>query len=282
MPQGLRVALLSWAVFCFSTCSVVHAGTLHLLDIAEQKDIAVNELAPRLASIGIVAMGERHGNRNDHQALQDILSAVLPHKKELALGLEMFQQSSQAELDAYIDGELDDSGLAEVFAHDWGDGFKSVLPLLQFCRDHGIPLIGLNIPREITHKIAARGFLALDEDELTELPPLTCNISPAYEDFLRSILGDHHHGSSSFTFFCEAQRVWDASFAANALNYLADNPESTVFVLCGSVHAWKPAMPSQIHERAPAVSQITILPDLPPGAKITTNDGDYVIIDEKQ
>ncbi|WP_051261890.1 ChaN family lipoprotein [Desulfovibrio inopinatus] len=283
MPHGLRVILMTGLLCVLILLNgQTNANALQLFDIKTQRPVSIETVAPTLAATQIVSVGERHGSRRDHDALQNILSAVLPHKKQLALGLEMFQHESQSELDAYLDGELDDAGLAAVFERDWGQGFSTVLPLLHFCRDNGIPLLGLNIPRDITRKVAARGFSSLDEDELSELPPITCTINPSYEDFLRSMLGDHHHETRSFTFFCEAQRVWDATFAVNALNYLAENPESTVFILCGSVHAWKPAVPSQIQQRAPETTQIIILPDIPPGAVMTTADGDYVLLDSPQ
>jgi hypothetical protein len=51
-------------------------------------------------------------------------------------------------------------------------------------------------------------------------PNISCNVTSEYEAHIKSAYRDHAHGQFNFTYFCEAQLVWDTIMAINALNYL--------------------------------------------------------------
>jgi uncharacterized iron-regulated protein len=139
-------------------------------------------------------------------------------------------------------------------------------------------MIGLNIPREITQQVARNGFASLTPEQTGELPPVTCNVDPAYMDFIRRSFGVHAHGDMEFTYFCEAQIVWDTAMAWQLLTFLKEHPTCRVVVLAGNGHAWKRGIPEQI-QRQSSVPHRVILPEQPgrlDRAGVTLEDADYL------
>jgi uncharacterized iron-regulated protein len=141
-------------------------------------------------------------------------------------------------------------------------------------------MVGLNVPRSITRKVAQNGFESLTPEEIGKLPPIVCRVDREYEEFLRRVLGSHG-SESGFRRFCEAQLVWDTAMAIYALAYLKDHPERTVVVLCGMIHAWKKAAPEQAARENAEVEQAVIQPAVKgrwtPGS-VSKEDADYLIL----
>jgi uncharacterized iron-regulated protein len=149
-----------------------------------------------------------------------------------------------------------------------------------YCRERNIPMIGLNVPRSITRKVAQNGFESLTPEEIGKLPPIVCRVDREYEEFLRRVLGSHG-SESGFRRFCEAQLVWDTAMAIYALEYLKNHPARTVVVLCGMIHAWKKAAPEQATRENAEVEQAVIQPAVKgrwtPGS-VSKEDADYLIL----
>jgi uncharacterized iron-regulated protein len=103
-------------------------------------------------------------------------------------------------------------------------------------------------------------------------------VDPEYEDFIRRALAGHGHGGMSFTYFCEAQVVWDTVMARRLVAFLQDRPGAMVAVLAGSGHAWKQGIPRRVQEAGRFPFKV-ILPQ-PPGktgaAGMDIRDTDYL------
>jgi uncharacterized iron-regulated protein len=100
-------------------------------------------------------------------------------------------------------------------------------------------------------------------------------------DFIKGAFGDHAHGNLSFTFFCEAQLVWDTVMAINALEYLNRTPDAVMIILTGAGHARKNAIPRQVMQIS-EVSCAVFLPEVKgimDSDSIRLNDADYILLD---
>lgn len=253
---------------------------LRLWDLNHSQATTLSKALPALSSADLLIVGESHGNSRHHAAQLSIVKALHASGMSVAVGLEMFQQREQDVLDNWVAGAIPESEMVQAFTQNWGIQWPAYRDIFIYCRDHGVPMVGLNVPREITRKVARQGFVSLAREELGLLPPIVCRIDPDYEAFLRRFVGSDGH-AGAFERFCEAQLVWDAAFAVHALDYLKNQPRHTMIVLTGSVHAWKPAMPFQIQRLAPQIQYISILPDIPAHMDrldITANDADYLIL----
>lgn len=255
---------------------------LDLWDVAAKRAVSLDEGARRFAEADIVYLGESHDVAAHHAAQLAIITAMATIKPDLAVGIEMFPHHDQDVLDAWVGGSLDETALREAFALNWGMAFELYRDIFVFCRERRIPMIALNAPREIVRQVARDGFASLTPEQIGELPPVACVVDPAYEAFLRRMFGAHHHGhASSFAHFCEAQVVWDTAMAYYAVRFLSERPSAVIAVLCGQIHAWRPAMPSRVESLAPGIRQIIVLPRAAGAADedtVTPQDADYLIL----
>jgi uncharacterized iron-regulated protein len=144
----------------------------------------------------------------------------------------MFPKKDQKILDDWVSGKVKEKDFNSAFDKSWGFGWDLYKDILLYARNKKIPLIGLNVPKEITRKVALRGFQSLSGEELSELPPgITCQHDQRYMDFIRRIFDQEIHNEGTFRNFCEAQVIWDQSMAWHLSQYLKENPEKQVVVL---------------------------------------------------
>ncbi len=256
------------------------AAQMRLLDLKTASTVLLADIVPALAQTDLVIIGESHGNREHHLAQLTIIQALHGSGVPMAIGLEMFQRRDQPVLDQWVAGTLSEQEMIQAFLRNWGDKWPAYRDIFIYCRDHGLPMIGLNVPRAITRKVAQQGFASLTREELGLLPPIVCRIDPEYEAFLRRFVSGHGHGEV-FTRFCEAQLVWDTAMAVHALEFLQQRPQYAMVMLAGSVHAWKHAVPEQMQRLAPRITVTSITPEVPMhmhDSEVTVDDTDFLIL----
>jgi uncharacterized iron-regulated protein len=260
--------------------AVLQAAEITIWDVAGKAEISLEQAAEKFPSPGIVYVGEFHDNAAHHAGQLAVIQSLDKRKRPLAVGLEMFQHIEQSILDAWVAKALSEEEMRRAFARNWSQDWHLYRDIFLYCRDRRIPMVGLNVPRSITRKVAQNGFASLTPEEIGKLPPIVCRVDREYEDFLRRVLGSHG-SESGFRRFCEAQLVWDTAMAIYALAYLNDHPERTVVVLCGMIHAWKKAAPEQAARENADVEQAVIQPSVKgrwtPGS-VSEEDADYLIL----
>jgi uncharacterized iron-regulated protein len=235
----------------------------------------------------IIFAGESHGTDRHHAGQLAIIRALHQRDASFAVGLEQMERRFQDALDDWVTGEVSEGRMEQVFARNWGrDMWIHYRPIFRFCRDEGIPMAALNVPRAITRKVARQGFESLTEEEIGMLPPIVCEVDPEYEAFLRRVLGGHGDvPEDAFIQFCEAQLVWDTAMAVHALDFMNTRDIPNMVVLTGSIHAWKKAMPYRVEQADPAVRRIVIQPN-EPGVwdpdTVLPEDADYLLMFEEE
>ena len=120
----------------------------------------------------------------------------------------------------------------------------------------------------------------LNKEQKSKLSNISCRVDKEYMDFIKKAFGGHAHGNLNFTYFCEAQLVWDTVMAINALDYLNHNPNAMMVVLTGTGHARKNAVPRQIRKRS-EVAHAVILPEVKgmiDSDTVDDTDADYIIL----
>ncbi len=254
-------------------------GAIELQDLRSRRTIPLAELAPALAADRIVLVGEHHTAAAHHRAQLAVISALADAGRKVAVGMEMFHSDSQPHLDAWVAGRLGESEFETVYRENWNYPWPLYRPILDYARQNGLPVIGLNVPREITRQVAYKGFAALPEKDRRDLPFVTCDVDADYMAYIRQAYGAHGHGQMNFTHFCEAQLVWDKSMAANALRFLEANPDYSIVVLAGSGHARKGGIPAQL-KKMTSLAHAVILPEAAGSQDRPTlgpEDADYII-----
>lgn len=230
--------------------------------VGEDRAVTEAELAQSLASHRVVLVGEHHTDRRHHAIQEQVIRLLHRSGRPVAVGLEMFRRESQPFLDAWVAGEIPEAEFEPIYLRNWNFDWELYRGIFLLARELDIPMIGLNVPPEITRQVARKGFASLDEQQRGKLANVTCRVDREYMEFIRRAFGAHAHGNLNFTYFCEAQLVWDSVMAVGTLDYLRDHPESTVVVLAGTGHARKPGIPAQIRKRSD-VPLAVILPEIP-------------------
>jgi len=254
-----------------------------VFDLRVMRPTTLTELMPELLRSRIIVVGEQHTDVGHHRAQLRVIQALHTAGAQVAVGLEMFRKNSQDALDRWVSGDIPPPEFERVFQDNWGYPWPAYQPIFEYARASRIPMIGLNVPREITRQVARDGFQSLTEDQRGQLADVACQIDEEYMRYIRSVYGAHAHGNMNFTFFCEAQMVWDNAMAVHALEFLRSRPDTTMVILTGVGHAQKGAVPRQIRQRSP-LPVLVFLPEVPGSIDRQTvdrQDADFLLMDVK-
>jgi len=255
-------------------------GPARILQVEDGKSVTFEQMIDDLKTVRLVFIGELHDSDADHQAQLQVIRALESAGVPLAIGLEMFRKDDQRALDRWVAGEIRETAFLKIFHENWGM-WPQYRAIFDYARENRIPMIGLNVSREIPAQVAHKGFSSLSSQQRKGLPAgLTCNASPAYRKFIRRALKGHFHEKASFTHFCEAQMVWDGVMAQSLEDYLATHPGTTIVVLTGVGHAWKYGIPEKVREKS-SVSLRVVLPEIPgriEASDVTAAETDYLLL----
>lgn len=250
-----------------------------VLDLAAGREKPLSEALKTVGPGSIVLVGEYHSEIRHHEAQLHVVQTLHKTGLPVAVGLEMFRRDSQQALDDWVGGNLPEPDFETVYAENWNFPWKIYRMIFHYARANRIPLLGLNVPREITRQVAREGFESLSEQQRGALDRVTCRVDRSYMDFIRKAFGDHGHGHVNFNYFCEAQLVWDSVMAIAALDYLAQHPRAVVVILTGTGHARKPGIPAQIRKRGDV--PVTVFLPLVPGSidkhTVGPKEADYLV-----
>jgi uncharacterized iron-regulated protein len=251
--------------------------------LKDQATISFDQMIGEASRSRVIVIGETHDNQAHHDLQLKIIRTLREGGIPLAVGLEMFRAENQELLDKWWRWGMPTEHFEALYRENWDAPWPLYRDIFLYARQKRIPLVGLNVTREIISKVAREGYGSLTETERKKLPPgITCTLDESYRSFIRKTFTEHAHASGrSFDHFCEAQMVWDTAMAIYAIDYLDKNPGSKMVILAGSVHAWKWAIPRQIATMRPDVTVSVILP-APDGKagqeKLTADDADYVVV----
>ena len=281
MHSTIRILAISAAAAALAFLAGCQDGGV--VRLADRAAIPFDQMVAGAAKSRVIVLGETHDNRAHHDLQLKIIRTLHEGGTVLAVGLEMFRAENQELLDKWWRWGMPTEQFEALYLENWGMPWILYRDIFLYSRQKRIPLVGLNVPREVISKVAREGYGSLTESERKKLPPgLTCTVDEAYRSFIRNTFAAHAHGSGrSFENFCEAQMVWDTAMAIYALEYLDKNPASRMVILAGSVHAWKRAIPRQLATMRPGMTVSVILP-APDGtegkAALTAEDADYLVL----
>lgn len=245
MRNHFLYLIICWSALVLSACSSIHPKHTH----DESHEPMSNgtpisaTLAARIAQSRVVFVGESHTDYGHHlNQLAVIRKSAKMWGGVLSIGLEMVQQPYQRYLDDYIAGNINEQQMLRgvQWYSRWGYDFRLYRPIFQYARQHKIPLIALNIPRELSRRVAKVGIAGLNVTERRQLPALIDQSMQAYRARLRKVFALHSHRNTldeaAFTRFVDAQLAWDEGMAFATSKYLKKYPNQRMVILAGSGH----------------------------------------------
>ena len=281
MRISTKIIIFSILFLNLFIISKTASSTSTIFRIGDSKIISFEEMMNDIKKARIIIIGENHDNMSHHDFQLQVIETLHNKRIPIALGLEMFRTESQKKLDGWVKGTLSLQDFLRLYYDNWGFSWPLYRDIFIYARDKKIPMVGLNLPRTITQKIAQSGFSSLTEEELKVLPPgIACDITSSYKEYIRRAYRGHgFENEKLFVHFCEAQMVWDSAMAWNIMQYIKQNTARLMVVLTGSVHAWKMGIPSNL-KRDPMFSSIVIIPEKPNELdknNATIKEADYLI-----
>ncbi len=225
---------------------------------------SLDRVFPDLANSRVVYVGEIHDNYAHHQKQLEIIRKLYVLHPELAIGMEQFQQPFQGVLDDYIAGRLTEKEMLRrtEWYDRWRFDFRLYRPILTFARENRIPVIALNVSREITDKISSQGVEGLTMEERSRLPELLDDSDPAYRARIKEAFDRHpNNGERKFDRFLQVQMLWDEGMAEQVAEYLKNHPGYKMVVLAGSGHlVYGQGIPKRVFRRLPDAPGRIVLP----------------------
>jgi uncharacterized iron-regulated protein len=274
-PIALSVVIL------FGVLDAIQAHlTDRIYDLQNNKERLMPDVISDLKRNRIILVREHHSNQNHHAAQVRVIQTLEASGVQVAVGLEMFRSDSQQALDRWVAGNIDEKDFKQIFYDNWGYSWESYRVIFDYARKKKIPLIGLNVSRDITRQVSRQGFASLNKEQKGKLSNIACRVDKEYMEYIKKAFGGHGHGKLNFAYFCEAQLVWDTVMAINALDYLNNNPNALIVLLTGTGHAQKNAIPRQIRKRS-EVAHAVILPEVKgviDPETVDQSDADYIIL----
>ena len=244
----------------------------------------MEQLFKQISNSQVVVVGETHDRYDHHLTQRDIIEYMHEEHENLAIGLEFIQQPFQSVLDDYVSGTIDEVTMLKEtdYFTRWGYDFRLYRPIFSFAREHGIPLIALNIDKAITDKVKSDGIEGLSDEQKMQLPDAIDRTDTAYEERLKAIFLQHPHAEEKqFESFMDIQLLWDESMAERAADWIKQNPDGHMVILAGSGHVvYGSGIPNRLKRRVP-VSLKTII-NISGDTQLSPDLGDFVIMTEEQ
>ena len=262
---------------------VVTDSLIDLPVVKLQQTDSLAETMEQINAARVVLVGETHTRWDHHLVQLEILKLLYQKSPRLAIGVEWFQQPFQEYLDAYVAGEISEQEMLRLtgYYERWRYDYRLYRPILQYAREHHIPVIALNASRELSAAVSKTGFDDLPAELKEQLPASYDWSDKDYEQRLREVFDLHPDNYGDFAQFHRGQLTWDESMAERAARYLQENPDSRLLVLAGSGHiAYGSGIPNRIKRRID-VEQFSILvsEDYLP---ISENIADFLVLSPAQ
>lgn len=260
-----RLALILTLIFSIASADTAGAaGTC--VDIGQwlrpddKTTVAHRDLMAELAQRPVVLLGEVHTNNEHHRWQLHTLAALHALNPNMVIGFEAFPRSTQSVLDNWVQGELGISAFLKQSRWDdvWRFDANQYLPLFHFARQHKIPMIAMNVERDLIRAIGKQGFDSVPKDK-REGVSKPAPASTPYRKSLREVFNAHQkigvasphkptkHGKKSphapkepvetrFDRFVQVQTTWDRAMAEALYNARKSSKAPLVVGIVGMGH----------------------------------------------
>jgi uncharacterized iron-regulated protein len=207
-----------------------------IIDVTAGGSVPFDALIGRLAEVRVVYVGERHTSTDHHAFQLKVLRSLADRDPNLMVGMEMFDRTYQPVLDQWSRGELTESAFlrATHWYANWRFPYRYYRELLDFVRERGLPLIGLNVPFHLPAKIAVGGLDTLRPGERRQLPAQMDLTDARHREYVRKVYDMHRiPGREDFEAFYAAQCAWEDGMAETIAQRLGTG---RMVVLVGNGH----------------------------------------------
>lgn len=226
---------------------ILHVATGHY--VSQEQMLANATLDP------LLYVGELHDNPASHRLELTALKAMAArHPGKVALGMEMFTAKQQDALNKWVAGELSEKEFlrqSRWYSEGWASDFTYYRALLEFCRDQQIPVIGLNVDKELGRQVSKMALAEMAPEVRAQLPEMDLS-DPYQRAMVEAMISDHAAGGKMVESFHRRQTLWDETMAQSVVDYLQDQPDMHMVVVAGGWHVeYGFGIPRRVFRRLP-------------------------------
>ena len=235
---------------------------------------SAEQAANALKDYDVVFLGELHDHIAGHLAEMALLRALHARVPRIALSMEQFERDVQPVVDDYLAGKIGEETL-RTKGRAWSNYAEAYRPLIEYAKDHALPVIAANAPESVVRCVAQEGagFLStLSPDKRGwAAAELHAEDGPYKKKFLAFLSDDTAHGETRDTETATdagersfaAQVTRDDTMAESIANYLRANPGNMVVHVTGAFHVEaRLGTIERLKMRAPNLKVALILPAL--------------------
>ena len=301
--KELFIAVLALLISNLSGCAtMIHASdsnsaarpqTLyetHLIDAENGTALSVESLVQRIASADVVVIGEYHGHQAAHLLQSQIQSALYRQQPLQVLSMEQFTFDNQPAIDAYLSGKTGETEMIED-SSAWDNYRASYRPLVEFARQHGLPVIAANAPAAIVRCVGRTGpgyLERLPAADRAQLPDNAFMDTPAYREKFTAAISSSHGAADDamrkrMNNTYKAQLLRDNTMASRILAARGAHPGHQIVHTTGTFHSeGHLGTVAMLKQRAPEVSVTVISPVVWPADEESApfyenrNNGDFL------
>jgi len=280
MPRLYRPIAIALILLVLAIEAAAHDVIIRTRD---GRSVSFSQLVEDAVKSDLVLIGEAHDDKSHHEMQLALIRALWEKNIPLAIGMETMEAGSQQQLDAWTEGRMSEENFQMVFADNWSMDWGLYREIFIFARDNRVPMLALNVPKEIVQKVSRQGFASLTPEERKDLPQgTTCDLRNPHTALLRKAFQQnflHLKNMNTFTYFCEAQTVRNSGMAWNIARYAEKNADRKIVALTGTWHAIKNAIPEQLERNGSKLGYTVIIPEIPelPQGSAAASEADYII-----
>lgn len=193
-----------------------------IVHVTTGEKINFSQLADFFDGARIVYVGEVHTNVESHEfQLQVLKEFYEKYGNNIAIGMEMFKRPYQHVLDKWINGEISEEELLRDtrWKREWGYDYALYKGILDFAREKKIPVIALNVSRELQKEVSRRGLDGLSSSDKEKLPKIDTT-DFYHRRYVKKVFEGHTDMSGDFEKFYDVQCVWEDVMADSISKYL--------------------------------------------------------------
>lgn len=208
------------------------------------KPTSIASMAKQLAKSQTIFFGEYHDDTVCHAAELEFLQELYKVNPGLIISFEMFERDVQKVVDDYLADKIDEKTFLEQ-SRPWPNYDTDYRPLLEFAKQHHLPVIAANVPRKYAGMLARQGkdaLKALPETERSYFAQKLMVLDDQYKaEFLKTMQQTTMHGMPGMPDMYEnmyiAQCLKDDTMAESISQAVRQNPGKTVIHYNGDFHS---------------------------------------------
>lgn len=209
-----------------------------------------NELYDIMAASDVIYLGETHDNLHHHEIQLGTIRALVERGLKPAIGFEFFSREQTSRLLQFQQSPDQFHGDDAVHSAErllreqlgWGenrdDDWAHLFPLLQFAREHGLPVFGADLNAGLRKQLARQGYEGLNGVEKLLLPATDFD-DDNYREYMYQSFTVAHCGWRNDSYLEKLYQTWllrNEAMARSIVAMHAAAPDQPVVVILGGAH----------------------------------------------